>query len=334
MKSRKVIIYDKEDVQIIEEELGELKDGQVLVQNEYSLISAGTELSRVFKLKKGAPYPVYPGYCSVGRILESRIKGFEPGDRILYSGTHASVQIFDPLNSDGTTIFKLKDETDSRKAPYMSMAWIAMNAVLPADIKLGDTVAIFGLGTLGVFCGLYYQMMGTRVICFEPNKQRAALARSVGIKEVIDCAPDQQIAAFKELTGNDGADIAVDASGISACIETAIQVTGNYGQVILLGSPRVELQDNVSVPFYAIHSKDLKVIGALNRLYTFESTRGSRRSIKRYLGMIENMINDGSLPVEKFISHEIKPDAGELLEAYRGLMYHQDEYTGVIINWK
>ncbi|MBQ1826880.1 MAG: zinc-binding dehydrogenase [Erysipelotrichaceae bacterium] len=334
MKSRKVVIYDKEDVRIVEEELGELAQTEARIRNEYSLISAGTELSRVFKLKKGAAYPVYPGYCSVGTVLESRIEGFEPGDRVLYSGTHASVHNYDPAKGDGGLFFKLKDETDGRKAPFISMAWIAMNSILPADVKLGDTVAIFGLGTLGVFSALYYQKMGARVIGFEPNRERAALAYEMGVREIIDCPPKDQISTFRSMINQDGADISVDASGVSACIEAAIEITGRYGQVILLGSPRVEHQDNVSVPFYSIHSKDLRVYGALNQLYSYDRVPGTRLNKKRYLSLIEDMINDGYLPVEKLISHVIRPEADELLEAYRGLMYKQDQYTGVIIDWK
>ena len=43
---------------------------EALIQCEYSLISAGTELSRAYALKKGFSYPVRPGYCGVGRILK------------------------------------------------------------------------------------------------------------------------------------------------------------------------------------------------------------------------------------------------------------------------
>ena len=110
-------------------------------------------------------------------------------------------------------------------------------------------------------------------------------------------------------------------------------LNGKNGQVVLLGSPRQPYQTNASASFYAVHSKMLKIIGALNRRYSFEPQPGSRISMKRYLGYLEGLINNGSLPVELFTSHQIKPDADELLQAYRGLMYDKDNYTGVIINW-
>ena len=66
MLARKVVIYGKEDVRIVSEKIDPEKigDNEILFETEISFISAGTELSRVFALKKGATYPVYPGYCS------------------------------------------------------------------------------------------------------------------------------------------------------------------------------------------------------------------------------------------------------------------------------
>lgn len=333
MKSRRVVINDKEDVAIEEIELGQLQPGECRIQTAYSLISAGTELSRVFRLKEGASYPVYPGYCSTGVVVDSDIEGFSAGDHVLFTAPHGSLHNFDPRHSDGSILYRLDPATDMKKAPYMVMCWIALNGILPADVKLGDTVAVFGLGTLGILVSLYYQMAGCRVIGFEPSVSRARLAERAGVREVISCPAEEQLERFAELNIKDGVDIAVDAAGVSACIEKAIQIAGTNGQVVLLGSPRQAYQTNASQSFYAVHSKMLKVIGALNRRYSFDPQPGSRISMKRYLSYIEKLINEDQLPVEKFISHQIQPDAGQLLEAYRGLMYDKDSYTGVMIKW-
>lgn len=333
MLSKRVVIREKEDIAIEEAELSELQIGECRIQTAYSLISAGTELSRVFRLKEGAKYPVYPGYCSTGTVLQSAIEGFEAGDHVLFSGPHASMHNFDPHKSDGSILYRLDPRTDMKKASYMVMCWIALNGILPADVKIGDTVAVFGLGTLGIITALYYQMAGCRVIGLEPSVTRAQLAEKAGVREVICCPADQQTDRLNALALKDGTDISVDATGISVCIEKAIQITGANGQVILLGSPRQPYQTNASLSFYAAHAKMLKIIGALNRRYSFEAQPGSRISMKRYLNYIEGLINDGKLPVELFISHQIQPQADQLLEAYRGLMYDKDSYTGVIIRW-
>ena len=133
MKSRAVVINGVEDVSIIEEELHEetLQFDEYLIETEVSLISAGTELSRVFALKKGAKYPARPGYCSVGKILKVGNPNGElkVGDRVLFSGPHASVQIFNPAKSDGSVLFKIKDETDAMAATYLEMGWIVLQGI-------------------------------------------------------------------------------------------------------------------------------------------------------------------------------------------------------------
>ena len=91
MLSKRVVIREKEDVVIEETPLEPLLNGECRIQTAYSLISAGTELSRVFRLKEGISYPAYPGYCSTGIVLESGIDGFQAGDHVLFSGPHASL---------------------------------------------------------------------------------------------------------------------------------------------------------------------------------------------------------------------------------------------------
>ena len=82
--TKNVVINGVEDVRLIEETVDPkaVSAKECLIESEVSLISAGTELSRVFGLKKGAVYPVRPGYCSVGKILAigNDLAGFNVGD--------------------------------------------------------------------------------------------------------------------------------------------------------------------------------------------------------------------------------------------------------------
>lgn len=336
MISKNIIINGIKDVLLLNEEINEkeLKPTECFIESYVSLISPGTELSRVFGLKKGAIYPTRPGYCSVGKILAkgSAIHQANTGDVVLFSGPHASHQIYDYTTSDGGILFKLDSRITPIEGSFLMMCWIAMNGILTADVKLGDTIAIFGLGNLGLILSLLYKEMGTKVIAADPVKHRCELAKSMGIETVVDCTPNEQVQTILNLTNQKGADIVVDVSGLSVCIESCIRVAAKNGQVILLGSPRTEYQTNITPMLNMIHTKMLTVRGALNRLYPYEEKEGSRISIKRSMEYLSQLIIDKKIDVEKFISHVIKPE--EVMTAYDGLMNRKEEYTSVIINWK
>jgi len=337
MKSNCIVVNGVKDVVIVEKEIDEtsLKPEECLIESYVSYISPGTELSRVFGLKKGAQYPMQPGYCCVGKILKKgeNVYQAEVGDIVYFSGTHSSHQIYDYTKTDGT-LYKLNPATTYEEGAFLNMCQIAMNGILPIDVKLGDTCVILGLGTIGLILSVLYMQMGIKVIAVDPVKTRCNQARDMGVKYVVDCAPQDQIKEIMALTGAKGADIVVDASGLSVCIETGVQIAAKHGHVVLLGSPRSDYQTNVTPIFNAIHMKMLTVTGALNSRYPYEDTKGTRMSIHRNLTYLEGLMNQKIIDVNKFISHRIAPNVDEVMAAYEGLMNKKNEYTGVIINWK
>jgi len=335
MKVRSVIIQGVKDVVVVEEELAQrsLAPQECLIETTVSMISPGTELSRVYGLKKGAEYPVRPGYCAVGKILTKgdQLKGFEVGDIVLYGGTHSSCQYYDRSTRPVTSLYKLNPKLTHRQGAMLMMCWIAKNGILSADVKLGDTVAIFGMGNLGIILAILYQEMGIKVIGVDPVENRCQVARSMGIETLIQCAPQDQVQEVFNHTKGQGADIVVDASGMSAAIENAILSTASYGQVVLLGSPREDYTTNATLMLNAIHMRNITVIGALNRMYPFEPQVGSRLSIRRSLDYLTELMLNNTIDAEKFLSHTVKPE--DIMKAYDGLMNHKDEYTGVIVDW-
>ena len=337
MLTKQVFVNGKMDVEVKSVELDEnnLKPTECLIETYVSYISPGTELSRVFALKQGATYPMQPGYCSVGRILKkgSAVYQAEVGDIVFNSAPHGSHCIYDYTKTDGT-LYKLSDDTTFEEGAFLNMCQIAMNGILPVDMKLGDTCVVMGLGTLGLILSILYKEAGARVIAVDPVKSRCRQALDMGIECVVDSPIAEQYAKIMELTQGKGAEVVVDATGVSACIETAVCLAAKYGQVVLLGSPRVSYTSDITPTFNAIHMKMLTVIGALNSRYPYDAPKGSRLSISRNLEYLEGLMQRKVIDVNKFISHRIAPTADALLKAYDGLMNKKDEYTGVVINWK
>jgi 2-desacetyl-2-hydroxyethyl bacteriochlorophyllide A dehydrogenase len=336
MKIRSVIIHGVKDVSIVDDELDveTLNPHMVLIENTVSFISPGTELSRVFGLKVGATYPVRPGYCSLGTVIKKgdKVKHVNIGDKVIHSGAHASAYLYDQSNSESGNLYKMDPRLSDREGAVLKMCWISMNGILCVDVKIFDTVVIFGLGILGQVVALLYKQMGVKVIVVDPVQSRCEQAKDLGLTNIVNCPPNEQVKAVMSLTNNKGANIVVDATGISAAIDTAIQCAAKNAQVVLLGSPRVDHVANMTPLLNAIHMKNLSIKGALNRLYTFEEKDGSSLSIRRGLDYLSELMINKTIDVEKFITHTIKPE--DIMEAYEGLMNNKEVYRGVIIDWK
>jgi threonine dehydrogenase-like Zn-dependent dehydrogenase len=173
--------------------------------------------------------------------------------------------------------------------------------------------------------------MGVRVIGIDPVGHRCEVARSIGIPEVLHIQSHEQAEAIMSLTDKKGADIVIDATGLSSVIETAVSVTARYGTVVLLGSPRSDYVTNVTPMLNAIHMRNLKVIGTLNQLYPYDETQGVRITKRRGMDHITKLMLDKSIDVNQLISHIIQPK--DIMSAYDGLMNHKEEYTSVLIDW-
>ena len=312
-----------------------LKDNEAIIETNMSLISAGTELSRVYEIKQGFSYPVYPGYTTVGKVLAKgkAVLDVEVGDRIFCTAHHASINIHKQMNkTQGSQLFKMDERLTDKQMCLVQMGMIAMNAVNACNGKITDTVAIYGLGTIGIITALLFKSAGMRVIAFDPIESRCNLTRELGIEEVYDCKPIDQVEILKSITEGKGADINIDVSGISGAINNCILGAAKHGQVILLGSPRAPFTCDITPIFNAIHMKMLEVKGAFNECQAFYEVEGTRLNVIRNIKTVERLLLDGTIDADKLISHIIKPD--QIMEAYHGLMFEKEEYHCVAIDWK
>ncbi|MEG1757323.1 MAG: zinc-binding alcohol dehydrogenase [Oscillospiraceae bacterium] len=337
MKSSYIVLTAKGCAECAQEDIcaENLAQNEAIIETEATMISAGTELSRVFAIKEGFSYPVRPGYSAVGRVLKKGegLCDIEVGDKVFYSGPHASVNRFSRGNkTQGPMIFKIPQDMDAKSATIITLGLVAMNGVNAADVKLGDTLAVFGLGAIGIIAAILFAKLGARVIAIDPVKSRCDLAKSLGIKETLCCnGGEEQVAALKSMTDGRGVDIAVDVTGVSAAIESAALACGPHAQLILLGSPRAPYTSNLTTLLSAIHMKMIRVIGAFNNLNPVFETEGSRLCVERNFKVVCGLIEQNVIDANKIISQVISP--AEVQSAYHGLMYDKENYRCVVIDW-
>lgn len=112
---------------------------------------------------------------------------------------------------------KLPEEVEDDQAILLSdILPTAYMAAENAEIKPGNTVAVFGCGPVGLFCIACAKLLDAgRIIAVDTIESRLEMAQDQGA-EIIDFNHEDPIEAIKELTGGIGVDRVIDAVGIDA----------------------------------------------------------------------------------------------------------------------
>jgi len=343
MKTRQVIVHNQHDVRLdaVELDHDEPHDHELLIRTRASFISAGTELAIYTGLNPQVSSPVgwcrYPasmGYANVGEVVAvgQAVDGFSVGERVFTLAHH----VRDHLATVGQNlVVPVPENLTDAQAVAARMAMVAIAAVQVADLALNEWVAVFGLGTVGNLAAQLFRLSGARVIGIDPYEPRRRIAEKAGIEHVIGGSEEEVATAIQKLTGNVGARIAIDAVGDSRVVHQAAQNTATYGQVILLGTPRAEVQANVTDTIWPVHYRWIKFIGAhewrLPLVHRPCHREDLRHSVESNLVTIYDLIERGCLRVDDLISHQMRPE--QIEDAYEGLLNHKDTYWGVVLDW-
>jgi len=324
VKAERVLFSGKYRTEIEAFELDEeLAPGEVLIRNQLSLISAGTELSvytgthRGFSLPNSnyARFPFYPGYAGVGEILKvgEKVACLNPGDRVVHRGRHASVL---KLKQERVLNWKLSDDLPSEWIVFWPMAQIAFYALRAAPPRIGDNVAVIGMGVVGNLAAQIYRNCGAAVVAgCDRLPERLEIARQCGIDFIWD-ANDKTPAEFAAAL-HDGVQIVVEAVGANATIKAAIETVSEGGTVVLLGSPR----DNYQIDFYSeVFRRRVAIVGAY----------GTSVEDKMPIVLAE-WIKNQRLTVAPLISETI--DYRQADSAYQRLVESPERNLGILLKY-
>jgi threonine dehydrogenase-like Zn-dependent dehydrogenase len=169
------------------------------------------------------------------------------------------------------------------------------------------------------------------VIGVDPSEFRRRLAQECGISHAISGTEEEIIAQVRAVTGGRLADVTVDAVGHSAVALQALRLTADNGEVIVLGSPRVDVTGNLTEVFAAAHYRWITIKGALEWNIPTESVMPQDYSQHKKLNALFQWIADGRLRLSPLLTH-ILP-AEQIKIAYEGLLHKKEAYVGVVLRW-
>ena len=250
MSERGVVFRGPHDVAVLPYEERAPAAGEVRLQTIYSGISAGTELSayrgtnpylarrwdaerRLFIDGATFAYPLEDwGYEQVGEVVDAGagVTGLRAGDVVWGAWGHRSSAVVAEDAVAGRTL----GELPTLWGVFARIGAVALNAILDADVHVGETVAVHGQGVPGLVATQLALLSGADVVAVDRIPRRLELARSFGAT-VIDARGTTAGDAVREATGGRGADVTIDLTGSPAALHEAVRGAAPSSRVVVAG---------------------------------------------------------------------------------------------------
>jgi threonine dehydrogenase-like Zn-dependent dehydrogenase len=264
-------------------------------------------------------FPIKFGYQNVGRVVVAGARsGFRAGELVFTRFPH---QALFTVEADPRLIYRVPEKMEPETAVFGNLLVVAVNALLDVPVRLGDVVAVHGLGILGLFCAQLAAKTTPHVIGVDPNPARRALARRLGIAAV--AAPEEARAEIERHSRGRGADLSFEVSGAPAALQNAIGSTGNEGTVAVVswyGKEAVSLK--LSPEF---HVRRLRIVSS--QIGAIGSGLQPRWDAARRMELVWDLLP--SLHPRELITHRIPLERAQ--EAYQ--LFKEPETVGVVLTY-
>ena len=348
------------------------QENGVLVQTTVSLVSAGTEkmlvdfakksmlakakdrpdlvkqvvgkmkkegvkntLEKVFT-KLDTPIPL--GYSLAGRVLEvgTNMSGISIGDRVACGGAgyanHSEIN-YVPKN----LMVKIPDGVDDVDASFVTVGAIALQGVRQTEPKLGERVAVIGLGLLGQLAVQLLKANGCKVIGSDVDPDKIELAKKMGAD--VACHAGDLIKMADEFTNGYGVDAVIIAASTASNqpVIDAAEISRMRGRVVFLGMVGMDIPRND----YYKKELDLRLSMAYGPGrydpdyeekgidYPYDLVRWTeQRNFEAFLGLIE----EGKISPKALLTHHY--DFNDAMTAYDLLEGKiQEKYLGIVLEY-
>ena len=174
-------------------------------------------------------------------------------------------------------------------------------------IRLGDTVAVFAQGPIGLCASAGAKLMGaTMVIGVDGIAKRLAMSRTVGADIVIDFNGTDPVDEIMRITDGRGVDVAIEALGTQATFEAALRVLRPGGTLSSIGVYSTDLR--IPLGAFAAGLGDYRIVTTL--------CPGGKERMRRLM----EVIRAGRLDLKPMVTHRFRLDD---IEAAYELFSHQ-----------
>lgn len=188
--------------------------------------------------------------------------------------------------------FQLPDHVSYAEGALVEPLAVGLHASGTGEVKLGDTVVIFGAGCIGLVTLLSCKARGaSKVYVVDVLENRLETARRLGATETINARECNAIEKIAELTAGQGADVVIETAGSEITVRQTADAVARGGTIVLVG---MTPKDETSFDFMKLMGKE-----------------GNLKTIFRYRNLYPvaiSAIASGSIDVKSIVSHEFDFD--------------------------
>lgn len=359
-------------MQLLEVPFPSLGEGQVMVRNHYSVISAGTEgktvkdarLSYVGKAKSRqeevkkvitaakthgvmktykmvmnkleSPNPL--GYSCAGEVIAvaDDIKHLKVGDFVACGGqtaNHSEVVVV-PKN----LCVKIEKPEAVKAAAFTTIGAIALQGVRQAELSLGETCVVIGLGIVGQLTAQLLRASGIHVIATDIDQNQVDLAQKNGFKNAFNSNDDSVKNVIEQITNGYGADAVIITAGTSSLepVNFAGEIARKKAKVVIVGA----VPTGFDRKHYFKKELDLRMSSSYGpgRYDNDYEQKGNdypigyvRWTENRNMQAFVSLIEEGKLDLDALISHQFKFDNAK--EAYQLIVDRSEHLCGIVLEY-
>ena len=234
-------------VEVMRSTLGSPGPGEALVRTQVSAISSGTEMllyrgqmpgelqldESITALGGAIQYPVKYGYAAVGRVdkVGTGVERVGVGDLVFCFRPHESGFV-----CPATDLIKAPEHMEPEDAVFLPTMETAVNLVMDGQPTIGEQVAVFGQGVVGLLVTALLSMTPlSSLVTVEQYEWRREESLAMGGSTSLPPDDPGLMAALRGSREYRGADLSFELSGNPAGLDMAVKAAG-YGGRIVVGS--------------------------------------------------------------------------------------------------
>ena len=313
-----------------------LQPDEIWVETEITALKIGTDRGNYEGAEDvpGAPlYPRWVGDSNLGivRGVGSEVTRFQVGDRVVSTIPHQSEYVA----SETSWIVKVPEGVHPEDAVYSRLYALSAHCYHKALFRPGESVAVVGLGVLGLGAVAIGPLFGGRIAAIGNSPVRMDMAMKMGADAAFMYNDPELKDKLDAFTGGAGIDLVILTANPWPAYRTALEIVRPDGRVSIVsllgrGEPPLDFNPLSMDVFYLKGISLIAVSGSIGDFYP--RTGADRFSNERRTEHMLSLMAAGRLEPKRLVTHHFHYT--DIAIPYEMIYRREKDMMGVIFNWK